>query len=166
MAGSTEPIDRSIQEAQQFRSPDDVSAAASATRVPNSGSDAVDVEKIDRIMRGSRLAICKVKTRMGLQGTGALYEVNSHGIRTHVFITCNHVLPSCCREEVCDAQLEFFDVPAMRFIRFQKSDVQHVWTVHYLDATVVELSTGFLDRYRDATHFLQIELARLSDKVL
>lgn len=74
------------------------------------GTYAVDVNEIDKVMLVCRKAICKVETRTKHQGTGALYEVDSHNIQTCVFITCNHVLASSSVEEVCTALLDFRDI--------------------------------------------------------
>ena len=142
------------------------SSAASIQTMREVGTYAVDMNEMDNLMRVGRKAICKVVTRMGLQGTGALYEVDSHNIQTSVFITCNHLLPSSSVDEVCAAVLDFRDISAMKNISFSRDDLFHIWTVHHLDATVVELRKSLVEKFKSlGAHFLKIGTANLNDKV-
>ena len=145
----------------------DFAAASTPKMREEVGTYAVDMMKMDKVMRIGRKAICKVVTRTQLQGTGALYEVDSHNIRTCVFITCNHVLASSSVDEVCAALLDFRDIPAMRNTSFTRDDLCHVWTVRHLDATVVELRQPLVESFKSkGARFLRIGTAHLNEKVI
>ena len=131
--------------------------AMAASKQVEQGNYAVDIKNMDRLMNIGRRAICKVETLNRQQGTGALYEVDSHGIRTHVFITCNHVLATSSWEEVSGAVLDFRDLPLLRSIHFDRGDLLFVWTMRRLDVTVVEFSSRLVDFFKSKdARFLKI----------
>lgn len=131
--------------------------ALAASKQVEQGNYAVDIKNMDRVMNIGRRAICKVETLNKQQGTGALYEVDSHGIHTHVFITCNHVLATSSWDEVCGAVLDFRDLPLLRSIHFDRGDLRCVWTMRRLDVTVVEFSSQLVGFFKSKdARFLKI----------
>lgn len=128
------------------------------------GASAVKIKTLDQWMHIGRKAICKIETRTGVQGTGALYEVERPEL--YLFITCNHVLATSSLEEVCAARLDFQDVPELRYISLPSRHILHVWTVRHLDATVVELDVELSRLYkRKKAHFLKIGQAKAMEQV-
>ena len=120
---------------------------------------AIPIKNIDKVMNVGRRAVCRVDTKTQCQGTGALYEVEQPYSDSHsfLFMTCNHVLPSSSREEVCAATLDFHDLSDMRYVRLEYEHVRHVWTVRDLDATVVEFSSQLAEQFKlKNARFLQI----------
>ena len=139
--------------------------AMAASKQVEQGNYAVDMENMDRVINIGRRAICKVETLNRQQGTGALYEVDSHGIHTHVFITCNHVLATSSWEEVSGAVLDFRDLPSLRSIHFDRGDLRCVWTMRRLDVTVVEFSSRLVNFFKSKdARFLKIVKPRHTSK--
>ena len=139
--------------------------AVASSRQVEQGNYAVDINNVDRVLNIGRRAICKVETLKLQQGTGALYELDSHGIRTHVFITCNHVLPTSSWEEVCGAVLDFRDLPLLRFFHFDRGDLLCVWTMRRLDVTVVELKSALVNFFKSKdARFLKIGKVQRTSK--
>ena len=137
--------------------------AVAAPRQVEQGGYAVNIRNMDRVMQVGRRAVCKVETLNRQQGTGALYEVDSHGIHTHVFITCNHVLATSSWEEVCGAVLDFRDLPLLQSIHFDRGDLRYVWTMRRLDVTVVEFSSQLVDFFKSKdARFLKIGILQPS----
>ena len=129
---------------------------------------AVPIKNIDKVMNIGRRAVCRVDTKTQCQGTGALYEVEQPGSDSHsfLFMTCNHVLPSSSREEVCAATLDFHDLSDMRYVTLEHEHVRHVWTVRHLDATVVEFSSQLAEQFkRKNARFLKIGMAKAKMEV-
>lgn len=130
---------------------------------------AVPITNIDIVMNIGRHALCRVDTNSQCQGTGALYEVAQPDNSTEhsfLFMTCNHVLPSSSREDVCAASLDFHDLQDLRYVQLEHEHVRHVWTVRHLDVTVVELSREFADKLKQKNaRFLKIGFAQVKMEV-
>lgn len=134
------------------------------------GSTAVQVKIFDKMTHVRKQAVksvCKVKTALDDQGTGALYRVVDKNGKDHFTImTCNHVLPTTSLNEIMMTIFMFEEIQQMASINLSKEHIQFVWTTKLLDATVIELSPQIASLYSSyGAQFLKVGEAELLAEV-
>ena len=125
------------------------------------GRGAVPVEKHDKIHRVRKLAgksVCNIQLENDDLGSGAFYKVfDNREEERFLVMTCHHVLPTTSTSRISQVQFKFYDIPSMKCITFDKTQVKFVWTEDILDATVIELYPEIAARYKSyGAEFLRI----------
>ena len=125
------------------------------------GRGAVPVDKHDKINRVRILAgksVCSIHLANDDLGSGAFYKViDNRGGERFLVMTCHHVLPTTSTLRISQVQFKFYDIPQMKCITLDKTQVKNVWTEDILDATVIELYPEIASLYKSyGAEFLQI----------
>ena len=123
------------------------------------------LEKLTKLRNIAGKSICNLKIASKDLGTGAIYQVeNEKGKEIFLFITCNHLLPTTSRRELCHAKLQFDDIQQMKSINLDKEHMKFVWTTKLFDATVIEISHELATRFESfGAHFLKLGDAVLNE---
>lgn len=150
---------------QNFQAPY-VGKSSSSYIYKNEGTFAVpnaDYTQMEALLSHS---LCMVH-HAGNQGTGSLINLKKFNgpSNFYTFMTCNHVVPTIDRAELCGVQLNFTD-PNLGTFFIQADWIQSAWTHHRLDVTVIEFTdTAFNFLNGKRAIFLPIEQPQVYDKV-